>query len=362
MFLQLARILALGAYVVNAIMLLLSVSAAWINPKYFWPPAFVKLFFLGWVIVLLAFLLSFILLRLKILSWISITLLILCLPSFFKLYGFHPLKQNQLPEKHLRVMTYNVESFDWLNKKDGAAGVLKNIRNANADIICMQEYFMYRNDKLKIMDSLKNNYGYRYFHEYVLSKVSKNAVFGMAVFSRYPISELNNIPFGNSITNGGCYVDLYRGRDTFRILNIHFQSFSLSQLEIEGEYPHSNVHVSRWKLFKISLVKFRKGFRKKSFQTQEVEQAITNSPYPVILCGDFNDTPLSFTYARLTDRLEDTFLKTNSGLGTTFAGSLPYLRIDYILSDKKLKPARTQVIEKKASDHYPLVCDFAINP
>jgi endonuclease/exonuclease/phosphatase family metal-dependent hydrolase len=86
-----------------------------------------------------------------------------------------------------------------------------------------------------------------------------------------------------------------------------------------------------------------------------VAKAVSESPFPVIICGDFNDTPTSYTYATISKGLTDAFLQSGTGIGKTYVGIFPTLRIDFILLSKELESLQTQTIEKPFSDHYPLI-------
>jgi endonuclease/exonuclease/phosphatase family metal-dependent hydrolase len=81
---------------------------------------------------------------------------------------------------------------------------------------------------------------------------------------------------------------------------------------------------------------------------------MSQSPYPVIAAGDFNDTPLSYTYSILSNKMRDVFYERGKGIGTTYSGKIPFLRIDYILTDLCFTPLKFSIIKKKYSDHYPI--------
>ena len=348
------------AFGINLLMLLLSLCASWMNPKYFWPPAFIKLFFGIWFIFHLGFIGIFIYLKKKIYLAISLASVLLCFPALSKTIAFHPFYKGETKGQKLRIMSYNVMGFAWYTKKRDAFAILKNIREQKPDIVCMQEYLARNDDKFKIMDTLVNLYGYKYYKEHIIVHGGHGYYFGSAVFSKYPLLNFTSIPFDNSLTNGGCHADIVVKGDTLRLINVHFQSFSMEPREYEWMDKKDRGSLSRYTLTKIALYKMRRAFRKKSFQTEEVKKVIKQSPYPVILCGDFNDTPLSYTYSELTDLLRDTYLDTNTGLGSTFGGKLPFLRIDYIMADKRLTPERNFIVKKFASDHYPVICDFRL--
>jgi endonuclease/exonuclease/phosphatase family metal-dependent hydrolase len=355
------KIILLLAFILNAILLLLSLGAGMMNPKYFWPPAMIKLFFIVWLAVHVLFLIVFLLLKSRPLSILGVVILLLCLPSIFKFIGLHPFHNQDASGKKLRIMTYNVMGFDWYDNKKNAHDILNIIRRQNPDVVCMQEYMMRADDKFKLIDTLRLRDKYKYYKEHIIVTTSNNYYFGMAIFSKYPLKNFKGIPFGNSLTNGACFTDLIAGRDTIRLISVHFQSFALSKREYVYESFEERGRVKRSRLFKITMNKMRNAFRKKSEQTKEVREVIESSPHPVILCGDFNDTPLSYTYSELTKKLDDAYLATNGGIGATFAGNIPFLRIDFILADKAIKPLKAYVVPEKASDHYPVVCDFSLN-
>ena len=104
--------------------------------------------------------------------------------------------------------------------------------------------------------------------------------------------------------------------------------------------------------------KLRGAYKKRSVQAEMLHEKIKESPYPVIVCGDFNDVPNSYTYYTAKGNLLDAFLKKGSGFGRTFRFISPTLRIDYILADKKFEVTGFNKIEVNYSDHYPIIADF----
>ena len=89
-------------------------------------------------------------------------------------------------------------------------------------------------------------------------------------------------------------------------------------------------------------------------------EKVHESPYPVILCGDFNDTPVSYTYHKLSRKLNDAFIGSGIGMGTTFRGNFPYVRIDYMLYSNDFKAYRYQTGKINWSDHYPVMARFKL--
>jgi endonuclease/exonuclease/phosphatase (EEP) superfamily protein YafD len=101
-------------------------------------------------------------------------------------------------------------------------------------------------------------------------------------------------------------------------------------------------------------------FIKRALQSETVAAFIRNSPYSVILAGDFNDTPVSYSYRRIANELDDTFVDEGKGLGQTHAQMLPMLRIDYIFHSKTLQTIEHKTIDKDYSDHFPVIARFVL--
>ena len=83
--------------------------------------------------------------------------------------------------------------------------------------------------------------------------------------------------------------------------------------------------------------------------------------YPILLCGDFNDNPISYSRHRIAERLTDCFVTTGKGLGLSYNQKGFPFRIDHIFCSDDLTPYQCHVDAKiDASDHYPIICSFKI--
>ncbi len=76
-----------------------------------------------------------------------------------------------------------------------------------------------------------------------------------------------------------------------------------------------------------------------------------SSPFPILVCGDFNDLPNSYAYQKIAKGLEDSFLKKGNGIGSTFIGKIPFLRIDYILHSHHFETIKINIHPQELSDH-----------
>lgn len=345
----------------NLLCLVISVLAPYINPKYFWPPALFGLAFKIFFGFHLLFTLIYIGLKRKKFIIASLLGIFISIPSLFNNFALHAFNNEAYNHKEkLRLMTYNCTSFGWFKSPD-YDDILENIRTAEPDILCLQEYYKHTTKHKRILKFLRDELGYKHYYEYTTNIIqkSKNHV-GQAYFSKVPLHNFTPIPFQEKASNGASFIDIYLPEDTIRLVNVHFQSIRLS----EKEYDLSKINAldkdktgKEMQLFK-SLQKFRGAFRRRSYQANLVDSVIENSPFKVVVCGDFNDTPNSYLYNKISNTLVDTYLKTNFGVGGTFAGNIPGLRIDYILADPEIDVQKTFVLRNIGGQHFPLIADF----
>ncbi|MEN9699144.1 MAG: hypothetical protein RLZZ301_342, partial [Bacteroidota bacterium] len=265
----------------------------------------------------------------------------------------------------LHVLTYNVRLFDLFNPKPADALHSRNqifefIRSQDPDVLCLQEF--YHQDKptsFEIMDSLQSILAYKDYHERSAHKRSTRQNYGIALFSKYPMIARGDVMFdsqGIHDFNYCIYADIIKMQDTFRIYNVHLQSIRLhTDPHIEGE--EVNTYGSKKGAIAVYR-KLRLAFEKRAEQARRVVEHIQSSPYPVIVCGDFNDTPMSYTYNQFHRFLNDAFRSCGFGLGSTYVGRLPAGRIDYLFYSAGLVPTRFSIQKHTYSDHRALSCSF----
>lgn len=259
-----------------------------------------------------------------------------------------------------KVISYNLQLFNYFENKNSSVSekkILEFLKAQNPDIVCMQEFFTAGNPALeeKIVNSAL---GGNYFSHMKLLGNGKNRFYGVVTYSRYPIIRRGEIvhPGSSSLS---IYTDVLIQKDTFRIYNNHLQSFRLKRMErsfIE-EMAVSNDKETLDEVKSISA-RLKKGFVRRALQAQVVKDYILRSPFPVIVAGDFNDTPVSYSYRKIRKGLNDSFVNSGYGAGFTYRGNYPPNRIDYILYDKSLINSYFEIIRVKYSDHYPIVSYF----
>lgn len=259
-------------------------------------------------------------------------------------------------EGSLKMLSYNVRLFNYFETKKGSGSekkVFEFIKAQDCEIICIQEYFVQgdpsANEKLA-----KSMLGGKYYSHIKLIGRGKNRFYGIATYSRFPIVRKGEIihPVSSSLT---IFSDIVIQKDTFRIYNNHLQSFRLKTIEKSLLEEMTSEEKETLEEVKSLSVNLKKGFVRRALQSQVVKDHITSSKYPVIVAGDFNDTPVSYTYRKIRKGLNDSFVNSGYGAGFTYKGNYPPNRIDYILYSDALTNNHFDIIKVKYSDHYPIV-------
>lgn len=265
-----------------------------------------------------------------------------------------------------RLITYNVKNLSNDNVDLIEPSVRNNIINfldiENADLVCLQEFAVIHPDPDAFIDSLSTLLELPYHaHSLYLTK-PRRLMDAITVFSRFPIVNYGPINKDN-IHNYGLYADIVIGNDTARIVNVHLESVRfkhedyafITQFDLQFEEDENMKESSKRVFRKISTA-----YEKRASQVDTLSSYIKSSPFPVILCGDFNDTPNSYTYQRLSANFKDAFSEGGSWFGNTYVGKLPSFRIDYILYDDHFIARDYKRLPVKYSDHYPISCWFSI--
>ena len=232
-----------------------------------------------------------------------------------------------------KVLSYNVRMFNYFENRKGPTSekkVLDFVKSQKPDIFCIQEFFVYGSPEQTEAEFNAALGGKYYSHLKVLGS-GKNRYYGIATFSKYPIIRKGEIihPGSSSLS---IYTDILMQKDTFRIYNNHLQSFRLKRMERSfiDEITASNDKETLGEVKSLS-VSLKKGFVRRALQAQVVKAQVNRSPYPVIVLGDFNDTPVSYAYRKIRKGLNDSFVNSGYGAGFTYKGNYPPNRIDYIL-------------------------------
>lgn len=343
-------------------LLFLSYLSAHTSPQTIWMLSFFGLAYPPFLLANIGFVLYWILKR-KPLFLYSVVAVILGWNHLSNTFQIR-LSQRQPanPDNTFTFLSYNVRMFNhynWIDDPSVRNSIYEYLLNEDPDILCMQEYFINHQDPYNRSRDFRRLHD-RYKHIVYSNSNSRNFNFGIATFSKYPIVNTGKIEFVNSI-NITIYTDILVNTDTIRVYNNHLQSIQLTQKNLEfldniGKYDN-RMHISGLREIGSRL---KHAFIRRSRQVEIIVRSIENSPYPVIVTGDFNDTPVSYTYRSLRrKKLEDAFVRSGRGIGSTHIGLLPFLRIDYILHSRDLESFYFDIPRVDLSDHYPLKSEFS---
>ena len=267
-------------------------------------------------------------------------------------------------ESVLHVMSYNVRLFDLYTadldeKYTKRNAIFDYIQTKNPDVVCFQEF--YHQDKptrFSTRDTLFQLLNTKDYHERYAHKLRGRQNFGVAILSKYPVIAKGDVIFetqGEKDFNYCIFVDVVKNQDTFRVYNVHLQSIKLQQDDY-SEFNGSEKETQKPNVLRLMIDKLRVAYPKRAEQARTVVEHMKNSPYAIVVCGDFNDTPLSYAYNQFDRLLVDAFRNTSFGIGSTYVGRIPAGRIDYIFHSNELNSANFTIQDVPQSDHRAISC------
>jgi endonuclease/exonuclease/phosphatase family metal-dependent hydrolase len=267
----------------------------------------------------------------------------------------------------IKFLSFNVRLFDlynWLHNYDSRTRIFNFLGDQKAQIVCFQEFYSSDRDKMDNEHELMSVLGLKNYHiEYPVNRFTTDH-YGIATYSKYPIINKGVLHLEHASTNICIYSDIAIKTDTIRVYNCHLQSvrFGTEDYKFLEDIRTTGQDTETIRMTRNILARLKKAFIRRARQSETIASHIASSPYPVIICGDFNDTALSYTYKVISDQLVDAFRESGRGLGSTYAGPIPGLRIDYILHSRELTSFGYRTHRVQLSDHFPIETTFVINP
>lgn len=358
--------------IVVSSLFLLACCNAFLPPQQFW---FISLLGLGFPFLLLIILLLLVFWGIFRSRWAFVPLacLLLGYTNIRALIGFNFGKtyQREKPATALRVLTWNVSWFDEQKRADKhrvtyRKDMLDFIKKMDPDVLCFQEY-VEPNTRFRNYNNRKDITSLGYPYSMVATDYMgwKNTwQTGVAIFSKYPIVDSLHAryPGPRSFRAGESLIatDIdYKGQKV-RIFTTHLQSFLFKaddyrSLEIIKSASDSMIDASK------SIVrKLAQGYRFRGQQVDIVKRFLESSPYPTIICGDFNDIPNSYAYFNIRRNRQDAFVEAGKGIGRTFSNVASTLRIDYIMPDERFEVLQYFRHLLPYSEHYPVIADLSL--
>ena len=262
------------------------------------------------------------------------------LSRYYKLELDRQYDTTYIERRFFKIMSYNVH-------KGEAEELYQYIEKHNPDILCLQEIFGEAN-----LEALKEKYN---------STKNNGDGIGNQIFTRYRIIRRGVV---EGLSRQNCvWADLRIKEDTVRVLSLHLQSTSIrpedTQFIEELEYIHDKERENKLRSIFVRLIDRN---RKRAVQADAIAAFLAKSPYQTVVCGDFNDVPLSYTYNTIVEGFDDTFSKMARGFAYTYDTRYGLFRIDNILVSPSIEVVSYEVDNKvNLSDHYPVISRVKFN-
>jgi len=334
------------------LLLLLAYLSVWVNPNTAPWLALVGLFYPVWAVANVFFVMVWVL-QLKKQVLTSLVALLMGYPFFAAGYQWAP-KEAPHSETDFRVMTYNVRNFNFHKYISGPMpvkeGIEKLVTREQPDLILFQEYMEYF-----LTPELP---GYQKHFQ----KTAATHSFGFATYSKFPVLNSGLVSYGlegERVVGDFAFSDIKIGPDTLRIFNVHLASIGLELHKYDFiKEPLATDQTEIERDAKDIVSRLLHAFRLRGQQMPILLNAIEESPYPVMVCGDINDPPLSYAAFQLSRKLQDSYRTSGAGWAKTFVKAPFPLRIDYIFYNPEMEAFNHQIIPEIHSDHYPVMVDF----
>lgn len=286
-------------------------------------------------------------------SWVSLAGLLLSYPATRTYIPLH--LSSTPPQDCIKVISYNVDLYNLQECDNPQVAIYSYLEQQNADIVCLQEDVSIKPDYLKEIAKI-----YPYNDTVHVTRPQLLSINAVGIHSRYPILKKERIWY-ESEANGSAAFFLQVEDDTVLVVNNHFETTHLNMADreryrnmINGDMKRGEAHAET----RMLLGKLSTAMVKRARQANAVHQYIErHRRYPIIVCGDFNDTPISYVRRTVAQGLTDCYVESGNGLGISYNQKGFYFRIDEIMCSDHFVPYNCHVDNKiKASDHFPIIC------
>lgn len=255
-----------------------------------------------------------------------------------------------VPNGSIKVLTYNVLNFNRGDTPDGEPNpIMEYIKGSDADLVCLQEATL----NAEVLATMKDTYKY-------IDTVCNSSFSGcLMLMSKFPIVAKRRIDYPSQ-SNMSAAFRVIIGSDTVTVINNHLETSGLSAADrsgfremVKGHTGKDSIRVESKRL----LVKLGESARLRAPQAEAVARYVSDCGGSVILCGDFNDNPLSYTHRVISKGLTDCYVSAGNGPGITYHYNAIFVRIDNLMCTSDWQPYKCTVDNSiTASDHYPMYC------
>lgn len=350
------------------LLLLLTYLAPHMSPKLFWPLTMLAYAFPFQLLLHAGFLCYWLLFRRKrmLLSGIALLVGYGHVADHVQVFGSDEKPADAIGDG-VKLLSWNVRLFDLYNWDDNVRtrdAIFDVLKQEDAGILCLQEFFHSPDQRFfRTRDAIMGKLGHRAEHLAWTHRVKKyDQHFGIATFTRHRIAARGRLDFGRKTNNICIWTDIVIGLDTIRVFNAHLASLHFGHAEYQfidsmRADPDADALQARGGRI-LELV--RDGAVRRAGEAAVIDSALRASPHPAVFCGDINDVPMSYAYHRLRGPMLDAFTESGSGLGGTYIGKLPKLRIDHILHDEAIASWGFRTLPQKLSDHHANAAMIAV--
>ena len=336
---------------INAIAIIglaLSYLSPFVNPQDFWVISFFGLTYTFWLFINIALLLIWVL-SLKKRGIYNVLILVIGFQFIARNVQFN---NHENTDSDIKICSFNTHVQQIYNGGNTSEAIDQYLTNQKYDVALLVEWLNKKGNINKIA----------FPHQQFINtqEDNPNSDYGLKLVSKHPILNWERIKYDHNTNNLAVLFDVDVEGQIIRFVGVHLQSNSVSPKDYQT-LIYSDLN-EEYKTYALAFIdRLKKQSQLRTIQTQTILEAIDNSPYPVIILGDFNDTPQSFTYQQLKEGRKDAFVEKGSGWGATYLKPLPFLRIDYIFYDSELVCTNYQSSTSIKSDHSLIEASFQIS-
>ncbi|NCI51915.1 endonuclease/exonuclease/phosphatase family protein [Sediminibacterium roseum] len=356
---RVAKVIMITANLIVVVLFLLACISPYINPSKWWFSGFTGLIFPFLLLALIFFTILWLFARPR-LALIPVITLLIGWKQISVIFAWHPRAgfSKEHPADVLRLVDWNVHGFNGADVSDVKRNIVHELSSSiirlNPDVVCLQEFNTAESED-HIKPFLKD-FPFYFFSDDVDGNRSYQS--GCIIFSKYRIINSGRIKYPSQ--ESLVFADIVRGNDTLRVYTTHLQSFKFGKTDYSNLAKIKNQEDEHLAASKSIYRKMKTAFNLRGGQADVAHDEIAKSPYPSIICGDFNDVPNSYTYFRIRGNRQDAFLKKSFGIGRSFIALSPTLRIDYILPTDHFEVKQFDMVDEDLSDHIMLVTDLVL--
>ena len=343
---------------IGAMLLLFSAFLSWnVSPLRTNLFQYIGLGFGAVLIVNVAYLVLWLVFRKWRLALVSFIALVLCYKPILTFFPMNIFPKN-VPENTIKVLTYNVHGFTGERSRDAIRRpLLEYISQVDADIVLLQEYFVCRTGQTAVSQQQISQilYRYPYYSIVELGGSSGNHIIGLAIFSKFPIEDTHKIDLYSAFNGVAVHTVNVDGK-RITVANVHLESNRITPADrqLYADFFQTDT-IGFGAVAENIRARLSVAFRARAQQVAKIRSFIdTQDTDGVIIAGDFNDTPISYTYAQMRRGLRDAFTATGFGPGITYHEDFFLFRIDYILHCANFRAYGTRRDRVFYSDHHPV--------